>query len=199
MTTLILWRHSRTGYNSEGRLQGSLDIALGESGRDQARAAAKQIIRLHGEHLRVVSSPLQRAKASAGELANLIDEPVTVDPAFTQRSYGVWEGLTSAEVAAQWPEEWEAKQRGQDPEIDGWGMAADVGARVGDGLRAFSGSDTPVVIVSHGSAIQLGILNLLGQLPHSRLLGHVPHAAWSVVTESTSGAWHLEHYGLGAP
>lgn len=199
MTTLILWRHSRTGYNIEGRLQGSLDVPLGDAGRAQARTAAQVIVAQHGERLRIVSSPLERARASAAELSKLTATPVEVDPAFTQRSYGVWEGLTAAEVAERWPAEWAAKQRGEDPAIDGWGKAADVGARVGDALRGFSGEERPVVIVSHGSVIQMGLLNLLGQSPHSRMLGHVPHAAWSVVTESDSGAWHLENYGLGAP
>ncbi|WP_062079100.1 histidine phosphatase family protein [Demequina globuliformis] len=199
MTTLVLWRHSRTGYNAAGRLQGSLDIPLGPEGQEQARRAAGQIVSAYGAHLRVVSSPLVRARASALELAKLVSVPVEVQDALTQRSYGVWEGLTGAEVSRRWPQEWAAKQRGEDPSIDGWGKAADVSARVGKALRALAGDARPTVVVSHGSAIQLGLLNLLELVPTSRILGHVPHAAWSVVTQSESGAWHLEHYGLGAP
>ncbi|WP_431308390.1 histidine phosphatase family protein [Demequina litorisediminis] len=92
-----------------------------------------------------------------------------------------------------------ARRRGEDPAIDGWGTAAEVAARVGAGLRSLAGEDAPVVVASHGSAIMLGILDLIEQPPTSRILGHVPHAAWSIVTQSESGAWHLEHYGLGAP
>ncbi|WP_084077824.1 histidine phosphatase family protein [Demequina sp. NBRC 110057] len=201
MTTLILWRHSRTAYNVEGRLQGGLDIPLGDGGRAQAGEAARAIVDRHGVPARILSSPLARARESAQELAALTEPglPVEVDDAFTQRSYGIWEGLTWDEIARDWPDELAARRRGEDPAIEGWGTAADVAARVGAGLRSLAGEDAPVVVVSHGSAIMLGILDLIEQPPMSRILGHVPHAAWSVVTQSESGAWHLEHYGMGAP
>ncbi|WP_084130094.1 histidine phosphatase family protein [Demequina sp. NBRC 110055] len=201
MTTLILWRHSRTAYNAEGRLQGGLDIPLGDAGRAQAAAAGRILIDTHGYPARIVSSPLARARESAEALAALVDSDVSIetDPAFAQRSYGIWEGLTWDEIAHEWPDQLAARRRGEDPEIEGWGKAADVAARVGAGLRSLAGEDDPVVVVSHGSAIMLGLLDLIGQEPTSRILGHVPHASWSVVTQVESGAWHLEHYGLGAP
>lgn len=201
MTTLILWRHSRTAYNSEGRLQGGLDIPLGDAGYAQATAAGRTLIETHGEPGRIISSPLARARESAEALAALTESrvPVEVDEAFTQRSYGVWEGLTWDEVGRRWPAELDARRRGEDPAIEGWGKAHDVATRVGLGLRALAGQDAPAVVVSHGSAIMLGLLHLIDQSPTSRILGHVPHAAWHLVTQSESGAWHLEHYGLGAP
>lgn len=201
MTTLILWRHSRTAYNSEGRLQGGLDIPLGDAGHAQATAAGRMLLETHGQPARIVSSPLARALDSARALSALTETgvPVETDAAFSQRSYGIWEGLTWDEIERDWPLELAARRRGEDPAIEGWGKAADVAARVGAGLRSLAGDEEPVVVVSHGSAIMLGLLDLIGQEPTSRILGHVPHASWSVVTQVESGAWHLEHYGLGAP
>ena len=43
MTDLILWRHGQTDYNSQGRIQGRVDVPLNETGRDQARRAAEDI------------------------------------------------------------------------------------------------------------------------------------------------------------
>ena len=200
MSALVLWRHSRTEYNVERRLQGSLDIALGPAGRAQAASQAKRLaasLGLDGD-ARIVSSPLQRAVASAQELAAVTGGAVTVDDAFTQRSYGVWEGLTWDEVRERWPEDHARRMRGEDPRIDGWGRGVDVAARVGEGLRRWWSPDRVTVVVSHGSAIQLGLLDLLGLEPVSRAFGKVAHGSWHVLRQAESGAWHVEAYGHGA-
>ena len=62
MTDLILWRHGQTDYNSQGRIQGQVDIPLNETGRDQARRASEGIAALRPT--RIVSSPLVRARAT---------------------------------------------------------------------------------------------------------------------------------------
>ena len=77
MTDLILWRHGQTDYNSQGRIQGQVDIPLNETGRDQARRAADGIAALGPT--RIVSSPLARARATAEVLASLTGLSVEVD------------------------------------------------------------------------------------------------------------------------
>ena len=67
MTDLILWRHGQTDYNSQGRIQGRVDVPLNETGRDQARRAAEDIAALGPT--RIVSSPLVRARDTAEALA----------------------------------------------------------------------------------------------------------------------------------
>ncbi|MFW7415590.1 histidine phosphatase family protein [Demequina sp. SO4-18] len=198
MSQLVLWRHARTDHNDEGRLQGSLDIPLDDDGRAQAAAAAARIVAHVGDHARVVSSPLSRASASADELSRLLGVETQVDEAFTQRPYGVWEGRTWDEVRERWPEDFERRHRGLEPRIDGWGASADVAARVGEGLRRWYDPETPTVVVSHGSAIQLGVLNLVGLDTESRVFGKIPHGAWHVLTLSDSGAWHVDAFALGA-
>lgn len=194
----MLWRHAPTGHNNEGRLQGSLDVPLGAEGRALAAAAAERIVAHVGDHARVVSSPLARASASADELAALLGVKTQVDEAFTQRPYGQWEGRTWDEVRERWPEDFERRQRNEDPRVEGWGASADVAARVAAGLERWCDPETPTVVVSHGSAIQLGVIALLGLETTSRAFGKIPHGAWHVLSQAESGAWHVDGYALGA-
>lgn len=198
MSVLVMMRHARTDYNVQKRLQGSLDIELGETGRAQARSAAELVTRTYGRDLRVVSSPLMRARATAQAVAEKAGVEVTVDEAFTQRSYGVWEGLTETEARAGWPEEYARREAGLEPRIDGWGASADVAARVAEGMRQWWDPEQPTVVVSHGGAIQLGVMAVLGLEPAARVLGKIAHGAWHAVSLGATGAWHLETFGAGA-
>lgn len=197
MTVLVLLRHGRTSYNAEGRLQGSLDVPLGEEGRAQARAAASSLVDAYGTPDRIVCSPLLRAADTAAELSVVTGVPALADPRLAQRSYGEWEGLTWDEIRVRWPRDYERRHRGLDPRVEGWGMAADVGARVSAGLAEACDGASLVVAVSHGSAIMLGALALLGLDVHSTPLGKLPHAHWNVLVSSL-GHWSLARYGLGA-
>jgi len=148
--------------------------------------------------LRVFSSPLVRARETAAALTSLVGGDVLVDQAFTQRSYGAWEGLTWDEVKRDFPDEFARRQRGLDPRISGWDGQRDVAARVLEGLERIWDEAKPAVVVSHGSPITLGLLAAIGEPASSVVLGRVPHAAWAVVRRVESGAWHIEHFGLGA-
>ncbi|WP_062521315.1 histidine phosphatase family protein [Demequina silvatica] len=197
MTVLVLMRHARTGYNAEGRLQGSLDVPLGEDGRRQAREAARALAAEYGTPDRIVTSPLLRAADTAAELSAVTGVPARPDARLTQRSYGVWEGLTTAEVRERWPHELDRRDCGLDPRIEGWGGAADVAARVSEGLAEACEGARLVVAVSHGSAIMLGSLALLGLDVHATVLGKLPHAHWNVL-ESTGRHWSVARYGHSA-
>jgi probable phosphoglycerate mutase len=198
MTTLILWRHAPTGYNLEQRLQGSLDIPLVPHGRAAARAAAERIGALYGPIAAVVSSPLTRAKQSAVELGAVARVDVVEQPGLTQRPYGEWEGLTWNEIQQRWPQEYDRRMQGLDPRIEGWGESAQVAERVGAALRSIALSGQTVVAVSHGSALTLGVADLVGMGPSAVTLGHLPHAAWNVLRQGSQGDWRIDGYALQA-
>ncbi|MDN4478378.1 histidine phosphatase family protein [Demequina sp. SYSU T00039] len=197
MTVLVLLRHGQTEYNAEGRLQGSLDVPLGEHGRNQAAAAARAIVDGYGVPDRIVTSPLSRARDTAAAVGALVPVPVTVDRRLRQRSYGEWEGLTWDEVKLRWPRDYERRLRGEDPQIAGWDVAAEVSARVSEALAEACDGARLVVVVSHGSAIMLGSLALLGLDAHATTLGKLPHAHWNVLA-TAHGGWSLARYGLSA-
>lgn len=161
-TRLILARHGETDYNREGRLQGQIDIALNERGRDQA---ARLAATLAGQAPDViVCSPLQRARATAQAVADAVGSDLETDTGLIERGFGPWEGLTPEEITARWPQEY-ADFRAQRPVMS---LAVEpreaVGQRVADVCRRVldENPDRTVLVVAHGAAITLGIANLLG-------------------------------------
>ncbi len=202
MTRLVLLRHARTDFNTEGRLQGSLDVPLGEDGIAQAAEVAKRVVGEYGTALTVASSPLQRATGTADAVAALAATVTRVDARFAQRTYGVWEGRTWAEVRESWPREYERRREGLDPAILGWGQSEDVADRVAAGLRdvaadaARTGAPT-VVIVSHGSAIMLGVARLLDLPLMPSRLGNLPHGTWNEIRWHGGDDWRLRRYCAG--
>lgn len=163
MTDLILWRHGQTDYNSQGRIQGRVDVPLNETGRDQARRAAEDIAALGPT--RIVSSPLIRARDTAEALASLTGLSVEIDEGLAEKSFGDWEGLKAADIKEQWPEHYATWRAGGDlPQfrIEGRRQTAE---RVGEALKAIvagSQKDDIIVAVSHGAATNLGATYLLG-------------------------------------
>ena len=96
MTAFYVLRHGQTDWNQQMRLQGSTDIPLNETGREQARHAAGFLV---GQGLtKIIASPLSRALETArivGERLGL--EPV-IDARLIERNFGNFEGMTIDEV-----------------------------------------------------------------------------------------------------
>ena len=199
MTRLILWRHGQTDHNAQERVQGRVDIPLNDDGLAQARMAAPALAALEPD--RIVSSPLTRAIQTADILAGLTGVAVVTDTDLTERSFGVWEGLTRSEMQAGWPEGYLAWRRGEDPHGLGIEPRDAVARRVGQALRsaAPTGTDKTVVVVAHGSALTLGTTNLLG-LDASIWLGlrgldNCHHAV--LIDGARAPGWVLHGWNLG--
>lgn len=92
-------RHGETDWNKAGRIQGSTDIPLNETGRAQAEAAIKVLSRLPID--RVISSDLQRAYETASIINAVLQKPMDIDPGLRERGYGAFEGLLLAEMDAR--------------------------------------------------------------------------------------------------
>jgi 2,3-bisphosphoglycerate-dependent phosphoglycerate mutase len=101
-TRIVAIRHGETAWNAESRLQGQLDIPLNALGRAQAATLAGA---LGDEGLAVVyASDLGRAWQTAQALATPLGLPLVADAALRERSFGMLEGLTYAEIDERWPE-----------------------------------------------------------------------------------------------
>ena len=101
-TRLVVIRHGETAWNAAGRLQGHQDIGLNALGLRQAAALAGA---LADEGLAaVVASTLQRAWQTGAALAGALGLPLRPEPGLRERCFGMLEGLTHAEIEAQWPD-----------------------------------------------------------------------------------------------
>ena len=124
-TRLVLVRHGETAWNAEHRVQGQLDVPLNAAGLAQARAVAKVL----GEESfdAVYSSDLQRARQTAGPVAQALGLEIVARQELRERHYGIFERLTYAEVKARFPEDY-ARFEARDPEF---------GFRTGERLQDF--------------------------------------------------------------
>lgn len=108
VTTIDLIRHGEP----EGgpRYRGQLDDPLSATGWQQMRAA----VGAAAPWGRIVSSPLQRCRAFADELATRHQLPVQYDPRWMEIGFGAWEGRTAEELMALEPDR--LQQFWRDPE-----------------------------------------------------------------------------------
>ncbi|QDB79751.1 histidine phosphatase family protein [Georgenia wutianyii] len=200
--TIVLWRHGQTAYNAEARLQGQSDIELNETGVAQARAAAASLAELGPT--RIISSDLSRAMRTAQELGERCGVPVEPEPRLRERSFGVWEGLTHAEIEGGWPDAFRAWRQGREPEGIGADTRREVGERVAAALleaAAGLGEDGVLVAVAHGAAITLGLSELLGLDPGEWFgLGGLDNCAWAIVQPDPGRrpGWRLTAHNLTA-
>jgi broad specificity phosphatase PhoE len=167
---VLVARHGQTDWNLRGRWQGHTDVPLNDTGRDQARALGESLRGTPIAH--VVASDLSRALETARIVAAAIDAPVRApDPDLRERGFGVFEGLTREECAAQHPEawaRWSADLRAVPPGAEDQTHLA---IRVTRGvLRAAARPDGEhvghaagtVLVVSHGGAIRALIAGIGG-------------------------------------
>ncbi|MGN6425086.1 MAG: histidine phosphatase family protein [Asticcacaulis sp.] len=96
MASFYVLRHGQTDWNAQARLQGSTDIPLNDTGREQARIAAGFMA---DEGItRIIASPLSRALETAQIVGARIGIAPELDPRLTERNFGLFEGMTIDEV-----------------------------------------------------------------------------------------------------
>jgi broad specificity phosphatase PhoE len=196
---LVLWRHGQTAWNLEGRFQGTTDIPLTEIGVAQARRAARLLAGL--QPYAIVSSDLQRAAATAAELAAITGLDISYDEGLRETFAGVWQGLTHQEINERFGDEYAAWKRGEPIRRGGGELETEVADRVAPVvLRAaekLPDSGT-LVVVSHGGAIRTAIGRLLGLDPYTwESLGGLSNCCWSVLGEGARG-WRLLEHNAGS-
>lgn len=133
MTEILLIRHGETAWNAVRKLQGHLDIPLNAEGRRQAQALAAG---LQQEKLAaIISSDLQRAMQTAGEIARLQGLPTRIDSALRERCFGDFEGKLYSELPEIYPEEY-AHWRLRDPDFH-FPAKLDDANNIGESIREF--------------------------------------------------------------
>ncbi|MBL9019081.1 MAG: histidine phosphatase family protein [Myxococcales bacterium] len=162
MRRILLARHGQTAWNALGKLQGHTDIALDDTGRDQARALAAAV---RDSGVRTVwTSDLGRARETGEIVAALLGLAAPlVEPELRERRFGVFEGLTRDECAARHPEAWRAWiARTTAP--PGGEPREEAVARMARALeRIAAREEGPALVVSHGGLMRLWLMDVLGE------------------------------------
>src|SRR4051794_25442226 len=99
MTEILLIRHGETHWNKEGRMQGQNDSALTPLGLQQARHLGTRLKDVSFTAL--YSSDLGRAHQTARCIADATGHEVRADAGLRERCFGIFEGLTNAEIKVQ--------------------------------------------------------------------------------------------------
>ena len=176
---MLAIRHGETDWNVDGRIQGQLDIKLNATGAWQVQRLARA---LAGEEIAAVySSDLLRAFETAQAVARACSRPVVTDAGLRERGFGIFEGLSFAEIGQRWPEQHE-RWRKRDPEF---------GAPGGETLQQFYAR-------SIASATRLAALHpgqTIALVSHGGVMDCLYRAASRVALDAPR-SWQLLNAGI---
>ena len=190
-TTFVLLRHGETPLTPQKRFSGSggSDPALSGVGRHQAERVAEALA-ARGTVQDIVSSPLARCRETAGIVAARLGLGVRVEDGLRETDFGVWEGLTFAEVRERHPDDMTAWLSSPDAEPTGGGESFEaVAGRVSaarDKLLAAHAGRT-VLLVSHVTPIKTLVRLALGAPPEALFRMELSAASLSAVAYYADG------------
>lgn len=198
-TRILAIRHGETAWNVDTRIQGQLDIPLNATGRWQAEQLGRAIA---DEGLDAVyTSDLARARETAEAVGRGAGLPLVLDTGLRERAFGVFQGLTFAEIEAQWPEAAQ-RWRKRDPSFgpDGGEVLTEFYQRCVDTAARIAAAHPgqSIALVAHG-----GVMDCLYraatrvdlQAPRSWLLGNasINRLLWSPEGFSLVGWSDTQH------
>jgi len=171
-------RHGETDWNAQNLSQGSVDIALNETGLAQARSASL-LLRRRGIRA-IVSSPLSRAKVTADIAAAELGLPVHTDEDLREVAFGVKEGQPMSEWFQPWVDGLLTPEGAESfPALTRRAVAA---------VNRCTARPPVVLVVAHGALFR-ALRGAMGHEPNVRTRNAVPvwceppangHAAWGI-------------------
>ncbi|HVU14385.1 MAG TPA: histidine phosphatase family protein [Phototrophicaceae bacterium] len=197
---IVFIRPGETDWNRLGRWQGWVSIPLNDLGVRQARALANFIRHIGMGAL--YTSDLKRAQQTADCLAEQLAFQPIPDARLRERSIGLWQGLTQAELSAWYPDEYAAMLKdAHHYRVPGGESRAEVLARVKEAVDEILGKETSetVGILSHTTAIKVLLADMIpGYNPLDVDLDntsvttiHRGDTGWEIV--AVDDVMHLEH------
>lgn len=164
MTKFILLRHGQTEWNRVERFRGRADVPLNETGFQQAEATSKRIA-AQWQPVAVYASPLSRAMKTAETIARPFQLSVTPLAGLVDIDYGLWQGLSPAEVGKRWQQELNAWYNAPHTiRIPGGESLADLRLRGMEAINQLAeqhGGET-IVLVGHTVINRVILLAVLG-------------------------------------
>ncbi len=192
MLRLYLVRHGQTAWNATGRIQGHSDVPLDEVGLRQAQQVARWLSERTEKPIAIYSSDLARASQTAQAIAELVGAPLQQVPDLRERYWGVWEGLTTEEIQARYPDHHFTylydPLNGTPPEAE---PMSDFWTRV----RAFyhrlrtEHTEGELILVGHGGSLRILLCEtLLGNIHTYRRI-RLDNTSVSIVEHTHDRSW----------
>lgn len=172
MSRLYLVRHGQTDWNLERRYQGSIDIPLNETGKQEARSVSQKLKEI--PFVAAYASPLSRAQETAQLILEGRPLEIQTHSSLVELSFGPLEGKIVHDVHAEYPDRVSLRQSLKNQEqlafkiVPGVESGTEAVQRVLPALLDIAQAhiDQDVLIVTHGGII------------HS-LLVHIEDHDWS--------------------
>ena len=171
------------------------DLPLVAAGLEQAIGVGRALASCRATFSQIIAAPLQRTRQTADCISTeLGGVPVRIDPRLNELDYGLWAGLTGAEIERRFGQEvWQRwNELGEWPQGCGWGESAQVVmAQAQTFLRDLSGS-----VASDGVAIVVssnGTLRHFLKLDAQRFLAQQKERALSIGTGKCALATATNH------
>lgn len=186
MTRVIIVRHGETDWNKVGRYQGHEPTQLNASGRAQAQATDVALQKIKFDA--VYSSDLPRAYQTVQIITNL---PIHMDSRLREPHYGVFQGLTYAEMQAQYPTEfaaWYPERKIAPPDGETPEQIANRAASFLEDMQLLK--NKTVLVVSHGELIQV-LLCLCLKEPLANQKAYIVDNVSITEIAHSDGEWHL--------
>ena len=160
---LILIRHGETLWNTQLRMQGSLDSDLTPKGESQINALGQWIKEVPFDYL--YSSDTLRARKTAEAISKFSGHKLNLDKRLREKNLGIFEGLTSEEARERYPETFKNfKTAGVNFEIDQGESTQQLLDRSQQAIEEIRHRhpNKVVVVVTHGGVIRVLMKYVLG-------------------------------------
>lgn len=204
-TTLLLVRHGRTEANRQRLLQGVTNVPLDAAGRRQARQIADLLGR-DQEIDAVLSSPLERALATARVIGERVGLEPIVDPGLIEMDFGSYEGKPHERLVFENPalaerfldvDDYDARWPGGDSRGNFYQRVWQTFESI---LRAYAAHR--IVVVAHGGVFGAFLAMLQGRSPndltaydlHNCSLTHLQVSAAHTLIHCRNQIGHLDGF-----
>jgi probable phosphoglycerate mutase len=195
-TRFIVVRHGETAWNAEGRIQGHLDSPLNEEGLAQALLVGERLA--HEAIDALYCSDLGRVRQTVQPLVDRTGMTAQLTERLRERRLGAFQGLTSRECQARYPEDY-ARFHGRDVDHavpDGGESIRDVNRRVSAFFTELAARHPGqlVVAVTHGGVLD-ALYRFVTGTPLERMRDFPIYNASLNWVHHHAGAWTLERWG----
>ena len=162
-TVLILIRHGETLWNTQLRMQGSLDSDLTPKGESQIMALGEWMKEVPFDYL--YCSDTARAHETAEAKSKFTGHNLNLDKRLREKNLGVFEGLTSEEARERYPETFQQfKTAGASYVIDQGESTQQLMKRALDAIEEIRDRHPQkvAVVVTHGGVVRVLMKHVLG-------------------------------------